>query len=128
MENNNQLQLANFEQAKELRDLGFDWPTPDFFNPDGREGAVHIDESEDRNWNGEASEYEGCVSRPSISLALKWFREAKGIHGWVEPYGDNPSIWQAIIRSIPTRLTVYSSSPFDSHDQAESALLNRLID
>ncbi len=78
----NQLPLVTLNQAKALREIGFDWETTDHFvDEDPRFSLYH------RDYN---SGVEKWVSRPSISLALQFMREVKGIHGY--PFPDE-KLW-----------------------------------
>jgi hypothetical protein len=65
---NNQLQLVSFEQAKRLKEAGFDWDVHiAYFNNTPMSGAF-------MNRNVIPDHY----SAPAVALALKWFRDVKG--------------------------------------------------
>ena len=66
----NQLRLVTFEQAKRLKQVGFDWENYRTYEFNG-EVAVPISEY---NYNNS----DNRISAPTVALALKWFRDEKG--------------------------------------------------
>lgn len=78
--NNKELQLATFEQAKMLKEAGFDWPTDRYYQMQADEYPARYRNDFDFNLNGEKG---GKISAPSIALALKWALEEKGVSAWV---------------------------------------------
>lgn len=64
--------FVTFEQAKQLKKLGFDWETNAFYSKDG---DLYSSNNPDY-WNNDIwNEH----SAPTLSLVQKWLREVKGI-------------------------------------------------
>jgi hypothetical protein len=67
-----QLQLVTYEQAKRLKELGFDWTHSDsgckwyYPEPDGNIMILDV------------SFTDKSVAAPTVALALKWIRDEKG--------------------------------------------------
>jgi hypothetical protein len=59
------LQLVTFEQAKKLKELGFDWEVENSYHGDNG-GFIYL--SGRYNYN----EIDSCYSAPRIHAALKW--------------------------------------------------------
>ena len=76
--NESKLQLVSFEQAQKLKELGFDWGCEYVYNlhninpnmPSRKFETI----SHNHNYEGEKS----LASAPTVTLALKWFRDVKG--------------------------------------------------
>ena len=105
------MQRVTFGQAKRLKAAGFDWRQPEVYKPDGK--------LEDRDdW---ADMRHDCYA-PTVALALKWTRDmAKGIFGWVGhiPYRKTWHYYWGIEEVL---------CDFDTYEQAESALLDTVLD
>ena len=74
--NTQQLQLVTYEQAKRLKELGFNWKTWNFYLT-GKFGLKNVEKelceySAHSNYNSYAGEY---YSAPTVALALKWMRD-----------------------------------------------------
>jgi len=73
--NNKELQLVTYEQAKRLKEAGFDWITEHayiFYNDTDslKLYGGYMYYSYEKNW----------FQAPSVCLALKWFRDVKYIY------------------------------------------------
>jgi hypothetical protein len=77
---NNQLQLVSFEQAKRLKEAGFDWFT-DKFHATLPNGEIEI-------WG--SAFCERTTPAPTVALALKWFRDVKKITMEIGDCGYDP--------------------------------------
>jgi len=116
-------QLCNFNQSKALKALGYSWITCDYFMGSGRNYFT----VSPKNHNNPMITKE-MYSRPTVQDAIRWFRVEKGVHGWVE------SNWHfegfRFLFSIGTSFYPWKQTfeGFKSHDSAENALLNRLIE
>ena len=73
--NEQKLQLVTFEQAKRLKQLGYDWECYSRYWYDG-ELREEIHKS---NWNDEEKNDHSYISAPAVALALKWIRDIKNI-------------------------------------------------
>ena len=67
---NGQLQLVNYGQAKALKALGFDFPTRGYYRERYYNAGLY-------NWNNDP--FSEDYSAPTVSLALKWCRDVKGV-------------------------------------------------
>lgn len=83
--------LATFEISKKLKDIGFDWICSHYYRIKDKK-LFMIFPSED--W----SYIEDRINAPTISQALKWFRDVKNIH--IEIY-TNASGYNYIISDTP---------------------------
>lgn len=67
----NKLQLVTKDQAKKLKELGFDWPTQYYYN-----NLVEYPQG----GYGYQDKVDGEFAAPEIQLAFKWLRETKNIY------------------------------------------------
>lgn len=136
MNKNNQLQLVTFEQAKQLKALGFDWPCTAYYH----EGVLKdhsfkgiINRLRTRNHINKYITSKETIAAPTVALALKWIRDVKKIlcsietdfHTYIE--GDmmvakTLNRGKYIFRSI-----IMASSSFDTYEEAEKCLLDALL-
>ena len=111
---------CNFEQSKALKALGYKGKTKHFFkNGLAEESYYEWDKNDHREW---------LCTRPTVSDAIRWFRVERGMFGWVEAnwYVEGFQFLFSIGTSFyPWKQTFEG---FKSPDEAENALLNRLIE
>jgi hypothetical protein len=113
-----ELQLVTFEQAKKLKELGFDWEIEDIYWADGDYEHNYCL----GNWNDDVGEEEGCISAPTVALALKWFRDEKGIVCYIE-YCDKKYVGEhSTFRNLWN-----CTDEYDTYEDAESAMLDEII-
>lgn len=117
----NQLQIVSFNQAERLEKLGFNWETNQFYNKKG--------ELKDSVWlNHNHFMFRDNYSAPTVALALKWFRDVKGITGFCD---NNYHGWFFEYYSIGCDYIKYDSRDlflyFDTYEYAELALLDELL-
>ena len=67
--------FVTYEQAKILKDLGFDW---ECLYPYTEKKIIGYHPSP-INWNNDENAKYGIISAPTLAQAQKWLREAKGI-------------------------------------------------
>lgn len=117
--NTQRLQLVSFEQAKKLKELGFDWNTSQYYSSLGLSKSSMMSHSE----------FDYFIAwAPSIPLALKWFRDVKDIYCTVG--------YSAVTKDILyTANLVYKEfwwnsgdNRFNTYEEAESALLDELLE
>jgi hypothetical protein len=129
--NDKQLQLCSFEQAKRLKNVGFDWEVQCYYKSKKNNVLFFGQSLVDHN----VDDYD--YSAPSVALALKWFRDVKGIPSSVECDGHKcvklkyvPFYIGAWYR-VWTEDNQYARNPtvksFNSYESAESALLDELL-
>lgn len=113
--------LVTLEQAKKLKELGFDSDSFEFcFDIVGDRVEVDADSYN----NGEYKLF-------YTSEALEWFREVKGI-----PCNVSLDVFEDEYRPLIYQYTgmywegysVFDTDSFDTHSEAESALLDALIE
>ena len=119
---------CNFDQSKALKALGYKGKTKHFFkNGLAEESYYEWDKNDHREW---------LCTRPTVSDAIRWFRVEKGCHtsihvSQIKGVADVhfcpliqivTGIWQTPIKEE------FILENFNSHDDAENALLNRLIE
>ena len=113
MNTEKQLQLVTFEQAKRLRDLGFDWIVFHTFDENDKPAFTGSQE----NYN--SYEFYGRVSCPTVALALKWIEDVKGIRNYSTQYTSAEDYIYFI--------GVTNYGRFLSREDAESSLLDELL-
>jgi len=119
------LQLVTLEQAKVLKAAGFDWLTRACFETRGGDTRCYEEEKE---YNHNYKTLGGKVfSAPTVALALKWCRDAKGVPscvGAVECVGGKAVMYQGNFRGVFGWRIVSSA---ETHEAAESALLDAVL-
>lgn len=143
--NNNTLPLTHMDQAMKLKKIGFDWPVSEGFNTSpGYEGRPFGVGRHPSNLNI-FDEKVGCISRPTIELALMFLREVKGVDSWVE--SPHPQTTTNLFKGYKGRSVwlekklerfrtsegytpecAFSDTPhYTSHPEASSALLDEIL-
>ena len=87
---NKQLQLCSFEQAKRLKELGFNWEIKNYYFYNNKNNVFSTVTGKDYDWNLLTHFQDNRISAPTIALALKWCRDVKntkncvcfGKYGW----------------------------------------------
>ncbi len=102
------------DQAISLKELGFDWPSNRYIS----NGITKIS-AESTNWNESKYFY---TTVPEIALAIMWFRNVHGLNSCVPFWGKEGN-----------EFTFFTDKgrcvkDFKSHPEAESALLDHLIE
>jgi len=122
-----ELQITSYEQAVSLNDVGFDW---DCFH------AYRIRDNE-LGKAGELVDYQGNIGNPdyttapTVALALKWFREVQNIKNGVQILGNYKGlvyIGNYAKDGEETQFIGYTNSGFLTYEEAESALLDELLE
>jgi hypothetical protein len=133
--NEKELQLVTLEQAKRLKEIGFDWVS---YHSYGRysqcnygEGLPVLEEAYcDTSRVGaycELSDLKTCgILAPTVALALKWFRDVKMIRNAVCCLFYNTSIemWYG---DFKFKGHYNATSKCSTYEEAESALLDKLL-
>jgi len=134
--NDKQLQLVSHEQAVKLKKAGFSWDCETFYS-DGNLDNMHnlINHNTNEGYDGERGDYydnfgedDLYCSAPTIQHALKWFRDTKGLNAFCDNkyhrwHYDIYSIGNDAIRIDGNELQIF----FETYEDAESALLDRLL-
>ena len=119
--NTKELQLVTFEQARRLRAIGFDWFCEYYYNEGDIKNLVKF------YCRNHSNSFQN--STPTVALALKWFRDVKGIIAnigydvWLEPLEIN-FIGSCYLENGRRYINI---GKFDTYEDAESALLDKLL-
>ena len=119
MKTEKQLQLVSFEQAKRLKELGFDWGTSELYFKDGAlRGNYKLS-----NHNADSG-YMHLCSAPTVALALKWCEQEKGIIGYsncIYPKSWTFYIW------VFDEWRINLRGILGSREKSDSALLDEIL-
>jgi hypothetical protein len=81
-----------YEQALELKQLGFDEPCFGYYEPNGELDYIKNHILKDFPYLAKNSEWQDLVAAPTFSQAFRWFRENHNLHSCVAPtYEDDSS-------------------------------------
>jgi hypothetical protein len=113
--------FIHYEQAKELKELGFDepcfgyWKMSDWLIEEKTrtDGYTHADQ---------------LCSAPTYSQALRWFREKYGIDVVIGVAYDKGKTFYLRIETGPTSGYQYFDSKFKTYEEAELACLIKMIE
>jgi hypothetical protein len=121
-----QLQLVTFEQAKRLRKLGFDWESRSLYFSDDKKIA---DDYILFDYNSTKIEPLEAFSAPIVALALKWFRDEKGLFGCVQFAIVNfrKGHYYKYFSFSNKKIAAKSDELFGKYEDAERALLDGLL-
>jgi hypothetical protein len=116
-----------YEQALELKELGFDEPCVAFYEESKR---LYIG----FNWlngGGKNSNLQECAE-PLYQQAFRWFREKHNLFGCIDLHTSTPIHWYIRIDDIIKNDYVYHSEDndlkFKTYEEAELECLKRLIE
>jgi hypothetical protein len=134
-----ELQPVNFEQAKKLKELGFDW----IKNPCYKNRELTHEPVLTRKYKGIE---DICFAAPSVPLALKWIRNKYSTHGerekdniifQIRAVFGNDGVFYVPTISIFKKGKIYDVDAADfpyktfgyhrDYESAESALLDELL-
>ena len=116
--NDEQLQIVSYDQAKQLKKIGFNWKT-DFFYC--KKGFLHRLFTPQRNTNISRID-ETHISAPSASLSLKFFRDVKKLRFTISEFDG----WYRYIISGQAE-HAFCSKMLPTYEKAESELLTTLL-
>lgn len=109
-----------YEQSQALREIGFDLPVRDYYD----DKPILRKTSYEYNYSGIGNVF---TSAPTHAEALEWFREKKGLDGWVEPnYNGNGKGY--FIRYVFNLVENFTINEYPTHHQATSALIDKMIE
>jgi hypothetical protein len=110
-----------YEQALELKELGFDEPCFGWFQ------SSRLKKEYNALKDGGNQSYmrkEDC-NAPTFSQAFRWFRERYNLHCWVYT-SNSKEFWYSILKD--GRMMVRDYKPFNTYEEADLACLDRLIE
>lgn len=114
-------QLCTFTQSKALNAAGYKGKTKHYFkNGIAEESYYEWDKNDHREW---------LCTRPEVRDAIRWFRIEKGIPcGVTINVNSHNKFLGDYMYDLLIGERVETVGGFDSHDDAESALLNKMIE
>ena len=117
-----------YEQALELKELGFDEPCLAFY--DGK-GTEQIYFNSHRNGSGDYEPFKKMeritwFGAPLYQQAFRWFREKYSINSWIINAEDNNNAFKPFFRgnNIDEHLVDF----YNTYEEAELARLKKLIE
>jgi hypothetical protein len=123
-----QLPLVTFEQAKRLKELGFDYPVIRWYSANVVNERVknHAWKS---SWDADHNHSTGetKASAPTVALVLKWIREEKNIVCHVITQMKRFRLEYRFLYRL-NYAQVKSRECYIGYEAAESALLDELLD
>jgi len=108
---------CTYEQSQAMKEIGFDLTVRDYYTVAEYPNQNHWS----ANWNSQ----KGYTSAPTHAEALEWFREKKGIDGWVRPYPKGNNLKYYIYEMYQHRSKTKS---YPTHHEATSALIDKMIE
>ena len=118
-----QLQLCTFEQAQQLKQLGFDWETLGLYNKNGILIYLKLSLT---NWNHKS--YPDFYSCPTIALALMWLREVKRVELSIVMTHTSASHYYMMTPVIKGLCGTITSVSYKTYSEVESAALDAALE
>ena len=125
-----ELQRVTKGQGEGLKALGFDWPVDHVWRKEEwgddwnfKHGAVINPSFPIQNFNRYALGW--LISAPTVSLALKWLRDTKPVRCGISPCLKS---YRYRLNTSHRFIDEKESGDFDTHDAAESALLDAVLE
>ena len=119
-----QQEFIPYEQALELKELGFDELSLDAYykTTDGGVSLVRFpDEERQINYPFER------IPAPLYQQAFRWFREKHQLHSYIERFNNNTLDYVITYDECEEELD-FGDGPFNTYEEAELACLNKLIE
>jgi hypothetical protein len=110
-----------YQQALELKELGFDEPCIKYYWTDGMFAKGYEDPF---NYN----KRDNVISAPTYSQAFRWFREVYGLHGGNTISTNMWTTFSFYIDDIPNKNPIATHLDFNTPEEAELACLIKLIE
>jgi len=121
------LNLCSFEQAQRLKKAGFDWDVTDFYVENPNDFMLVKPVLTKIKWD-ELDTTNIYHSAPTVALALKWFRDEKGIRGFVlQTNRANYKIFADYDNGVNSGNYNLGYNFYNTYEAAESALLDELL-
>lgn len=121
--------IVTFEQARRLKEIGYDRPILDYFreHDSGLVSEFSTSYAGAQNWNEQQRK---VFSRPTVSEALDYLREQKGISCCVDiTFDSDLQQWNYFgKRACHGNNWTYQTETFDTYLLASSALLTAVLD
>jgi hypothetical protein len=121
-----------YEQALELKEIGFDEPCFGYFEPNGEFNYIESHILKDMPYLAKNSEWQDICGAPTFSQAFRWFRKNHGLYSSIifkKSYPDNYVTgleWYIIICGGDGVL--FDTDGTYTYEEAELACLKKLIE
>ena len=119
MVNTQKLPLVTYEQAKCLKEAGFQWECDHSYRTLKEKTVLNRYECP-INWN-RWQEKNTFVNAPTVALALKWYRDVKKIKNGINIYFDERSSDELYENYFITKSKIDGSAGYVTYEAAESA-------
>ena len=117
-------EFCTYEQAMALKELGFDEPC---FGRWIESTELSISAPEDDEFCQKQHEFSWTALAPLYQQAFRWFREKYGL----DSNTINTNMWTTfsfVINDIPNKNPITTYLDFNTHEEAESVCLDKLIE
>ena len=126
--------FVTFEQAKALKELGFDWKCNHYYNVITKEFRENYNYYSPEDAFENPSSYDNhnndphCVSVPTLAQAQKWLREEKQIYLFIDMGVNSNRQYYWYITDSEGNSRKVSFSPFDSFEEALTSGIDKAIE
>jgi len=122
-----------YEQALALKELGFDEPCfAYYFTTNGENWEFAAKREFDKINETLVIGDKFILSAPLYQQAFRWFREKHGLYSYIETVfvvgAASPIKYDYVILENNEEEVFYTNMPYHSHEEAELACLNKLIE
>jgi hypothetical protein len=119
-------EFAPYDRALKLKQLGFDELCISYYTVYGK---FSNDYSAPRKYNSEF-ELGSYISAPTFSQAFRWFREEYNQHSFIELVFEDKIKFDYVlyVNEDEADCIDYGDGPFETYEDAELALLDKLIE
>jgi hypothetical protein len=117
-----QLQLVTYEQAKALKEAGFDWKCMGYFHYNIENTLCESFDPDNENYN-DVNEWGNWISRPTIAHAFMWLREVHRLYVDI-PINDDGEFYASL------KYGKISVAPgiFSTYPEAELSILTKALE
>jgi hypothetical protein len=119
-------EFVPYDRALKLKQLGFDELCISYYTVYGK---FSNDYSSPRKYNSEF-ELGSYISAPTFSQAFRWFREKYNQHSFIELVFEDKIKFDYVlyVNEDEADCIDYGDGPFETYEDAELALLDKLIE
>lgn len=124
---------VSFSQAKDLKELGFDWYCATYWDDEGYPGKSDWVIKHATIYCPSFPTYDDCeLLRPTLYQVQKWLREVKNIHIEIK-FTSNPQYepWVGkvvIIENYPEPNTIINTDTCDTYEEALSSGIDIVLE
>ena len=114
-----------YEQALELKELGFDEPCMCIYDKDGKLERSLIEYPIINSKNGFHEKW-NIITAPLKQQVFRWFREKHGLQFWIEPSFKSEYQTDGYVYYVKNNGSY--SIDYATYEEAEDACINKLIE